>query len=216
LPLENTQQQLYFQELAEDLRPRISGLALYESASLSIVPEDLGDLPRLSLSEYKTPHDILRDISLGADLVTIPFLSAATDAGIALDFTFPAPASSAESPSTTPRPLAFDMWSLSHTADLSPISSNCQCYTCRKHHRAYIRHLLSAREMLAWTLLQIHNYHTMDLFFAAIRESIEKGTFEEDVKTFERAYEPELPRQTGAGPRYGLFLPLSFLSEQLV
>ncbi|KAJ9407186.1 hypothetical protein DTO045G8_5035 [Paecilomyces variotii] len=208
LPLENTQQQLYLQDLAEDLRPRISGLALYDSASLSIVPEELGDLPRLSLSEYKTPHDILRDISLGADLVTIPFLSSATDGGIALDFTFPAPASSPSTPLL--RPLAFDMWSPSHTTDLSPITPNCQCYTCTKHHRAYIRHLLSAKEMLAWTLIQIHNFHTIDLFFTAIRNSIEKATFDEDIRTFSRVYESELPRQTGTGPRLrGYQLPAS-------
>ncbi|KAL1848426.1 hypothetical protein Plec18170_008024 [Paecilomyces lecythidis] len=217
LPLENTQQQLYLQDLAEELRPRISGLALYESASLSIIPEDLGDLPRLSLSEYKTPHDILRDVSLGADLVTIPFLSAASDGGIALDFSFPAPTSSSGSSTSSSssqiplrRPLAFDMWSPSHTADLSPITPNCQCYTCTKHHRAYIRHLLSAKEMLAWTLLQIHNFHTMDLFFAGIRNSIEKGTFNQDLETFARVYESELPQQTGTGPRLrGYQLPSS-------
>lgn len=209
LPLENAQQSLYFDDLADELRPRISGLALYESASLSIIPEPLGDLPRLSFSEPKTPQDVLRDVSLGADLVTIPFLGAASDAGIALDFVFPAPPSLEEptiSSSSTPKPLGFDMWSASYSTDLSPLVPGCGCYTCRNHHRAYIRHLLHAKEMLAWTLLQIHNYRTVDAFFDAVRESIRRGTFEEDVRTFERTYASALPEQTGQGPRYVLTL----------
>ncbi|KAL2010578.1 hypothetical protein VTN00DRAFT_6385 [Thermoascus crustaceus] len=215
LPLENTQQLLYFDELEDELRNYISGLSLYESASLSIIPESLGDLPRLSFSEPKTPQDVLREISLGADLITIPFIGAASDGGIALDFVFPAPPFREEEVSTsasksTPKPLGMNMWSPSYSTDLSPLVEGCECYTCRKHHRAYIRHLLSAKEMLAWTLLQIHNYQTMDIFFDAVRESIQRGTFEEDVRTFERTYAPALPEQTGQGPRLrGYQLPPS-------
>lgn len=98
------------------------------------------------------------------------------------------------------------MWSASYSTDLSPLVPGCGCYTCRNHHRAYIRHLLHAKEMLAWTLLQIHNYRTVDAFFDAVRESIRRGTFEEDVRTFERTYASALPEQTGQGPRYVLTL----------
>lgn len=202
LPLENTQQSLYFDELEDELRKHISGLALYESASLSIIPESLGDLPRLSFSEPKIPQDVLREISLGADLITIPFIGAASDGGIALDFIFPSPTKSTVSSTSTPKPLGMNMWSPSYSTDLSPLVEGCECYTCTKHHRAYIRHLLSAKEMLAWTLLQIHNYRTMDKFFDAVRESIRRGTFEEDARTFERTYASALPEQTGQGPRY--------------
>jgi queuine tRNA-ribosyltransferase len=55
--------------------------------------------------------------------------------------------------------------------------------------------------MLAWTLLQIHNHHTMDKFFSAIRASIERGTFDTDADVFHRDYAPELPEKTGEGPR---------------
>jgi queuine tRNA-ribosyltransferase len=55
--------------------------------------------------------------------------------------------------------------------------------------------------MVAWTLLQIHNFSIMDAFFISVRESIRNGTFEKDVATFGRAYDSELPRQTGKGPR---------------
>ncbi|KAL4801629.1 tRNA-guanine(15) transglycosylase-like protein [Aspergillus unguis] len=205
LPLENTQQQLYLEDLETDLRSSISGLALYEPESLSIVPESLGDLPRLIFSSPNTPHDLLREVSLGADLVTIPFLSIASDAGMAFTFVFPSPPKSdlnSESNSLTePLALADDLWSQSNTTDTGPLTENCPCYTCQNHHRAYIYHLLSAKEMLAWTLLQIHNHHTMDVFFASIRESIQRGTFEQDVRTFQQTYAAEFPEATGQGPR---------------
>ncbi|KAA8643056.1 tRNA-ribosyltransferase family protein [Aspergillus tanneri] len=200
LPLENTQQMLYLDELERDLRPYVSGLALYESASLSILPESLGGLPRLLFSEPATPHDILREVSLGADLVTVPFVGTCSDAGIGLDFIFPSHASSG-SIAEEARPLGFDLWSSTYTSDTKPLVEGCQCYSCRKHHRAYIHHLLTAKEMLAWTLLQIHNLHTMDTFFSRIRESIQCGTFDTDVQTFQRFYTSQLPAQTGQGPR---------------
>ncbi|KAL2825962.1 tRNA-guanine(15) transglycosylase-like protein [Aspergillus cavernicola] len=213
LPLDNTQQQLYLEDLETDLRPFVSGLALYESASLSIVPESLGDLPRLLFSGPDTPHDILRDISLGADLLTIPFLSLLSDTGLALNFTFPSSPESKPS-SEGPLPLAEDLWSTSHTTDTDPLTASCPCYTCQNHHRAYIHHLLSAKEMLAWTLLQIHNHHTMDAFFFNIRESIARGTFNTDVQTFTQTYAPEFPEATGQGPRLrGYQLPASGPSQ---
>ena len=215
LPLDNAEQTIYLSELEdEDTGSLVSGLALYESASLTVIPEGLDRLVRLVFSDPATPQNILRDVSLGADLLTIPFLGAASDAGMALDFTFPTSPSAQATPtssssssqpsssSSSPRPLALDMWAPTFTTDTAPISKNCQCYTCRHHHRAYLRHLLSAREMLAWTLLQIHNYRIMDGFFSDIRKSISRGTFEQDVQTFERTYRSVLPEQTGEGPRY--------------
>jgi queuine tRNA-ribosyltransferase subunit QTRTD1 len=199
LPLENTQQSLYLEELEDELRPYVSGLALYEPASLSVIPDSLGSLPRLLFSEPPTPHDALKEVSLGADLLTLPFLVASSDAGMALDFVFP-PAPSGSDASR--RPLAFNLWSSEYAADLSPLSDNCSCYTCQNHHRAYLNHLLIAKEMLAWTLLQIHNHHVVDNFFSGIRVSIEKGSFDEDAQAFHRIYTASMPERTGEGPRY--------------
>ncbi|KAE8401399.1 tRNA-guanine(15) transglycosylase-like protein [Aspergillus pseudonomiae] len=201
LPLDNAQQTLYLDDLEDELRRYISGLALYESESLSVVPESLGHLPRLLFSEPATPHDILREVSLGADLLTIPFLGHATDAGMALDFVFPPPSDAHDTSATQSKPLAIDLWAPTFTTDTAPLNEACQCYTCRNHHRAYIHHLLSAKEMLAWALLQLHNLHTMDSFFAKIRESIQQGTFESDVQRFQRIYASQLPEKTGQGPR---------------
>jgi len=200
LPLDNAQQSLYLEDLGSEFRGHISGLALYESTSLSFIPEDIGNLPRLLLSEPSTPHEILQAIFLGADLLTVPLIGTCSNAGIALDFTFPAPPS--VQGRDEPHPLGIDFWPSEYAKDTSPFRQGCECYACRHHHRAYLNHLLAAKEMTAWVLLQLHNHHVMDLFFAGARDSIKRGTFEEDVHAFNRAYAPTLPDPTGQGPRY--------------
>lgn len=203
LPLDNAEQSLYLDDLETEFRDRLSGLALYESGSLDFIPESLGSLPRLLLSEPSSPHEILHEVSLGADLLTVPFAGLSSDAGIALDFSFPVP-SDIQQQGAGPNALGIDLWSSAYKTDLSPLREGCECYACRKHHRAYLHHLLSAKEMTAWALLQIHTHHVLDLFFAGVRESIQRGTFEQDVQVFNRAYSPTLPEQTGQGPRYAL------------
>ena len=76
-----------------------------------------------------------------------------------------------------------------HTRDAEPIDSNCGCYACRHYSRGTIRHLFTANEMLAPTLMTIHNLHFFAEFLAAIRESISAGTFAEDsVRWLEKMY----------------------------
>ena len=205
LPLDNTQQSLYLEDLEDEFLDRLSGLALYESASLTLIPESLGSLPRLLLSEPSGPHDLLRDISLGADLLGASFVDAASDSGIALDFSFPAP-SSAQQNTAEPVPLGIDLWSSVYKIDTSPLREACVCYACQHHHRAYFNHLLSAKEMSAWALLQIHNHHMIDLFFAGVRESIQRGSFEDDIEVFNRVYASKIPERTGVGPRYVILI----------
>ncbi|KAK4502041.1 hypothetical protein PRZ48_007852 [Zasmidium cellare] len=198
LPVECVKQQFYADCLAEELAKDISGLALYDLSTLEDIPESLAHLPRLGFTEPKTPHEVLQQVALGLDILTVPFIGAATDAGIALDFTFP---SRQILNGSGPQPLGVDMWSAEHAVDLSPLSKDCQCYACSNHHRAYLQHLLSAKEMLGWVILQIHNHHTMDLFFAGIRQSIARNSLDEDVHAFSKAYESQLPEKTGQGPR---------------
>lgn len=198
LPLDAERQLFYLEDLGDELREHVSGFALYDSSSLAAIPESMAHLVRFSFAQQRTPHEILRDVSLGADVTTIPFIAETTEAGFALDFEFPGPTSESGS---ARKPLAFDMWPSTHSMSLSPLVPDCQCYTCQKHHRAYIRHLLNAKEMLAWTLLQVHNNHVIHNFFVAIRRSISNGSFSQDMQEFERAYENEFPQQTGKGPR---------------
>jgi queuine tRNA-ribosyltransferase len=64
-------------------------------------------------------------------------------------------------------------------ADENPIDSKCECYTCQQFSRAYLRHLINAKEMLSGTLLSIHNLHTLIRLAKDCRESILSGKFED-------------------------------------
>ena len=63
--------------------------------------------------------------------------------------------------------------------DDRPLDETCNCYTCRTHSRAYIRHLFKAKEMLAMRLCVIHNLHFYNGLMKEIREAIETKTFTE-------------------------------------
>jgi queuine tRNA-ribosyltransferase len=62
--------------------------------------------------------------------------------------------------------------------DERPIEAACRCYTCRTFSRAYLRHLVSARELLAGTLISIHNLHALVQLVKQIRSLILAGAFE--------------------------------------
>ena len=64
-----------------------------------------------------------------------------------------------------------------YARDERPISETCTCYTCQTHSRAYIRHLIQAREMLSGTLLSIHNLHTLLNLAARLRAAISAGEY---------------------------------------
>lgn len=62
--------------------------------------------------------------------------------------------------------------------DPNPIDDDCSCYTCQNFTRAYLRHLIAAKEMLSATLLSIHNIHTLFHLASEMRQAIFAGTFE--------------------------------------
>jgi len=65
--------------------------------------------------------------------------------------------------------------------DQQPIDEQCDCYACRTFTRAYLRHLIQAKEMLAATLLSIHNLHTLVQLAKDLRAAILRNEFEEFV-----------------------------------
>ena len=62
--------------------------------------------------------------------------------------------------------------------DGRPIDSTCSCPACRTFSRAYLRHLLTAGEMLAMRLSVLHNLYFYNRLMACIRSSLDTGTFE--------------------------------------
>jgi len=65
--------------------------------------------------------------------------------------------------------------------DEGPIDETCDCYTCKTFTRAYIRHLIVAKELLAGTLLSIHNLRALIRLMEQIRTYIANGSFESRV-----------------------------------
>jgi queuine tRNA-ribosyltransferase len=71
-----------------------------------------------------------------------------------------------------------------YASDPGPIDPNCKCYTCQNFSRAYIRHLIVAKEMLSATLLSIHNLFTLIEFMHEIRQAIFDHCFDDFVRKF--------------------------------
>jgi queuine tRNA-ribosyltransferase len=68
-----------------------------------------------------------------------------------------------------------DRWNLRNNRfreDFSPLDESCPCYTCKQFTRAYVSHLLRSQELLAYTLLSIHNITELIRFTQRIREAI--------------------------------------------
>jgi queuine tRNA-ribosyltransferase len=71
-----------------------------------------------------------------------------------------------------------------YSTEKSPIDENCSCYTCRNFSSAYLRHLVLAKEILAATLLSIHNLHTLIELMDDIRQAIINQQFEQFANNF--------------------------------
>ncbi|MCH5190432.1 MAG: tRNA guanosine(34) transglycosylase Tgt [Oscillospiraceae bacterium] len=63
--------------------------------------------------------------------------------------------------------------------DLSPIDPECDCPVCKNFSRAYIHHLIKAKEMLAARLCVMHNLYFYNSLMEKIRNALDEGTFED-------------------------------------
>ena len=61
--------------------------------------------------------------------------------------------------------------------DMRPIEEGCQCPACRTYSRAYIRHLLKAKEMLGMRLCVLHNLYFYNTMMEEIRDALDAGNF---------------------------------------
>jgi queuine tRNA-ribosyltransferase len=75
----------------------------------------------------------------------------------------------------------LNMMNASFARDERPLDETCDCYTCKTFTRAYIRHLIIAKELLAGTLLSIHNLRALIRLMETIRTYVADGIFEEKV-----------------------------------
>ncbi|PHU35143.1 tRNA guanosine(34) transglycosylase Tgt [Pseudobutyrivibrio ruminis] len=61
--------------------------------------------------------------------------------------------------------------------DMRPIEEGCGCPTCRSYSRAYVRHLLKAKEMLGMRLCVLHNLYFYNTMMEEIRDALDAGNF---------------------------------------
>jgi len=66
-----------------------------------------------------------------------------------------------------------------YAEDLSPVDSECDCYTCRNFTRAYLRHLFNAGELLAANLATLHNVTFYQKMIKEMRTAIMEDRFPE-------------------------------------
>lgn len=67
-----------------------------------------------------------------------------------------------------------------YAVDDKPLDSDCNCYTCINHTRAYLHHLVRSGEILGAMLMTKHNIHYYNDLMAAIRSDIEGGELEKN------------------------------------
>jgi queuine tRNA-ribosyltransferase len=145
----------------------IGGLSVGESKEdmlriLEIMHEELPSESPRYLMGVGYPHDLLRAISRGCDL-----------------FDCVAPTRNARH--GTAWSSGEGQVNLRHARfkrDRNPVDPSCDCYTCQRFDRAYLRHLAVANEWLGHRLLTIHNLRFLTTLVAMARDRILDGSFE--------------------------------------
>ncbi|RKW37840.1 MAG: tRNA guanosine(34) transglycosylase Tgt [Lachnospiraceae bacterium] len=73
----------------------------------------------------------------------------------------------------------LNLFNKKYELDSQPIDEACGCPTCKSYSRAYIRHLLKAKEMLGLRLCVLHNLYFYNTMMSEIREAIRAGNYAE-------------------------------------
>ncbi len=76
----------------------------------------------------------------------------------------------------------LNLFNAKYEKDDRPIQEDCDCPACKRYSRAYIRHLLKAKEMLGMRFCVLHNLHFYNNMMSEIREAIEEHRFAEYKK----------------------------------
>lgn len=144
----------------------IGGLSVGETkeemhAMLEVVDKILPDDKPRYLMGVGAPQDLVNGVQRGVDLFdcVLPTRLARHNAAIT-------------------RVGRLNLVNAQYSRDPRPIDETCTCYSCKNFTRAYLRHLIAAREMLAATLLSIHNIHTLIQLTKEMRQAIIEHRFD--------------------------------------
>jgi len=129
------------------------------------------DRPRY-LMGVGTPQEILRDVALGIDI-----------------FDCALPTRIARNGGVFTSQGKKNLRNAVYRKDPRPLDPECSCCTCRNYSRAYLRHLLWAKEILGMRLTTYHNLYFLAELMKKIKQSIKEDRFEEFKKSFLEKYE---------------------------
>ena len=85
----------------------------------------------------------------------------------------------------------LNLFNAKYETDAEPIEEGCGCPACRRYSRAYIRHLLKAKEMLGMRFCVLHNLYFYNNMMSEIREAIEEHRFQAYKSRFLADYSSE-------------------------
>ena len=71
----------------------------------------------------------------------------------------------------------INLFNAKYELDGRPIEEGCNCPACRRYSRAYIRHLLKAKEMLGMRLCVLHNLYFYNTMMEEVRNALDEGRF---------------------------------------
>ena len=156
----------------------IGGLSLGEAKkiTLTIIEETVALLPENKpryLMGVGSPEDLLEGVARGVDIFDSVL------------------------PTRVARNGAFFTWQGRHNIGNAtyrqmeqPIDPDCDCYTCRTFSAAYLHHLFSCGELLAYRLATIHNLNFISNLMRKVRSAIQNGTFNSLKDNFLSGYKP--------------------------
>jgi len=84
----------------------------------------------------------------------------------------------------------INLMNASYAHDHGPIDPQCDCYTCRTFTRGYLRHLIVSKEMLAATLISIHNIRFLVSLVQTARQAILEDRYTDFAAGFLARYQP--------------------------
>lgn len=71
----------------------------------------------------------------------------------------------------------INLFNAKYELDERPVEEGCGCPACRRYSRAYIRHLLKAKEMLGMRLCVLHNLYFYNTMMEEIRDALDQGNY---------------------------------------
>jgi len=131
------------------------------------VNEELPENKPRHLLGIGEPDDLFEGVENGADT-----------------FDCVAPSRNARNTAAYSKDGRYNISNAKYQRDFTSIDKDCTCYTCKNYTKAYVQHLFRAKEMLASTLLTIHNLHFTVNLVEQMRISIINNDFFEFKKDF--------------------------------